>query len=38
MLDIQHLLGAPKIMFTELEDGSSRFELKYVPRGFGHTL
>lgn len=25
-------------MFTELEDGSSRFELKYVPRGFGHTL
>ena len=38
MLDIQHLLGVPKIAVTALEDGASRFELKYVPRGFGHTL
>ncbi|MBB1578636.1 MAG: hypothetical protein HG424_001495 [candidate division SR1 bacterium] len=38
MLNIQHFIGVPKISFSQLNDGATRFELKYVPRGFGHTL
>ncbi|MBB1557248.1 MAG: hypothetical protein HG439_002025 [candidate division SR1 bacterium] len=38
MLNIQHFIGVPKISFSQLDDGATRFELKYVPRGFGHTL
>ena len=38
MLNIQHFIGVPKIAFSQLDDGATRFELKYVPRGFGHTL
>ena len=38
MLNIQHFIGVPKITFSQLENGATKFELKYVPRGFGHTL
>lgn len=38
MLNIQHFIGVPKIVYGQLDDGATRFELKYVPRGFGHTL
>ena len=38
MLNIQQFIGVPKIAFSQLDDGATRFELKYVPRGFGHTL
>lgn len=38
MLNIQHFIGVPKISFSQLDDGATRFELRYVPRGFGHTL
>jgi len=38
MLNIQQFIGVPKISFSQLDDGATRFELKYVPRGFGHTL
>jgi len=38
MLNIQHFIGVPKIVYSQLDDGATRFELKYVPRGFGHTL
>ncbi len=38
MLDIQKLIWAPKIVVSELEDRTTRFEVKYLPRWFGHTL
>ena len=38
MLNIQQFIGVPKISFSQLDDGATRFELKYVPRGFWHTL
>ena len=38
MLNIQHFIGVPKISFGQLDDGATRFELKYVPRWFWHTL
>ena len=38
MLNIQHFIGVPKISFSQLDDGATRFELKYVPRWFWHTL
>lgn len=38
MLDIQKLIWAPKIIVSDLEDNVTRFEVKYLPRGFGHTL
>ena len=37
MLDIQKFIGAPKIVVSETDSGT-RFEVKYLPRGFGHTL
>lgn len=38
MLDIQNFIGAPSIMATEIDDCTTRFELKNLPRWFGHTL
>lgn len=38
MLDIQKLIWAPKIVVSEWEDRTTRFEVKYLPRWFGHTL
>jgi len=38
MLDIQKLIGTPKIVVTETNDTTTVFEVKNLPRGFGHTL
>jgi DNA-directed RNA polymerase subunit alpha len=38
MLDIQKLIGAPKIVVTETTSQTSIFEVKNLPRWFGHTL
>jgi len=38
MLDIQKLIWAPKILVSEIDETVTRFEVKYLPRGFGHTL
>ena len=38
MLDIQKLIWAPKIIVSEWENRTTRFEVKYLPRWFGHTL
>lgn len=38
MLDIQKLIWAPKIVVSEWEDRTTKFEVKYLPRWFGHTL
>lgn len=37
MLDIQKFIGTPKIIVSE-EGKVTKFELNYLPRGFGHTL
>ncbi|MDD3263126.1 MAG: DNA-directed RNA polymerase subunit alpha C-terminal domain-containing protein [Candidatus Absconditabacteria bacterium] len=38
MLDIQKLIGSPKIVVSELDDRVTKLEVKYLPRGFGHSL
>ena len=38
MLDIQKTFWKPKIFETKIDEKTSKFELQYVPRGFGHTL
>jgi len=38
MLDVQKLIWAPKIVVSEMEDGTNKFELQYLPRWFWHTL
>ncbi len=38
MLDIQKYIGAPKIVVDKVDDTVTRFEVNYLPRGFGHTL
>jgi len=38
MLDIQKLIWAPKIVVSNVDDKTTKFELKYLPRWFGHTL
>lgn len=38
MLDIQKLIWAPKIVVSEWEDKTTKFEVKYLPRWFGHSL
>jgi len=38
MLDIQKFIGTPKIVVEKIDDTTSRFELQYLPRWFGHTL
>lgn len=38
MLDIQKLIGAPKIVVTEVNATTSQFAVHHLPRWFGHTL
>ena len=38
MLDIQKLIGSPKIIVSNSDDRTTKFEVKYLPRWFGHTL
>lgn len=38
MLDIQKYIGSPKVITTPIDDKTMKFELQFVPRGFGHTL
>ncbi|MFA7298636.1 MAG: DNA-directed RNA polymerase subunit alpha C-terminal domain-containing protein [Candidatus Absconditabacterales bacterium] len=38
MLDIQKFIGAPKIIVSQVDDRTTKFEVKYLPRGFGQTL
>lgn len=38
MLDIQKYIGSPKVITTPIDEKTMKFELQYVPRGFGHTL
>jgi DNA-directed RNA polymerase subunit alpha len=38
MLDIQKLIGTPKIVVTDTQESTMVFEIKNLPRGFGHTL
>lgn len=38
MLDIQKYIGSPKIIVDEQDNGITKFEIKFLPRGFGHTI
>ncbi len=38
MLDIQKVFGKPKIFEKKIDDTTYQYELKYLPRGFWHTL
>lgn len=38
MLDIQKFIGTPKIVVEEIDATTTRFELQFLPRWFGHTL
>lgn len=38
MLDIQKFIWAPKIVVSEVEPNITKFEVKFLPRWFGHTL
>ncbi len=38
MLDIQNFIWVPKIITTNVDDQTTKFELAYLPRWFGHTL
>ncbi len=38
MLDIQKLIGTPKIVVTETDDTTTKFEINNLPRWFWHTL
>lgn len=38
MLDIQKIIGVPNIVVTEMDARTVNFEVKNLPRGFGHTL
>jgi len=38
MLDIQKFIWAPKIITSDIDDSTTKFELQYLPSGFGHTL
>ena len=38
MLDIQKFIGSPKIVVDKVDDTTTRFEMQFLPRGFGHTL
>jgi DNA-directed RNA polymerase alpha subunit len=38
MLDIQKLIGSPKIIVSNVDDKTTKFEVKYLPRWFGNTL
>ena len=38
MLDIQKFIGTPKIVVDEIDATTTLFDVRYLPRGFGHTL
>jgi len=38
MLDLQQYINSPSIDYVQIDSTTSTFEIKYVPRGFGHTL
>ena len=38
MLDIQKFIGRPKILVSNTDELTTRFEVKNLPRGFWHTL
>lgn len=38
MLDIQKFIWAPKIIVSQVDDRTTKFEIKFLPRGFGQTL
>lgn len=38
MIDIQKYLGAPKIITSQLDDLTTKFEVKFLPKGVGHTI
>lgn len=38
MLDLQQYINSPTIDYTQINATTSSFEIKYLPRGFGHTL
>jgi DNA-directed RNA polymerase subunit alpha len=38
MLDLQQYINSPTIDYTQIDTTTSSFEIKYLPRGFGHTL
>lgn len=38
MLDIQKFIGSPKIVVDKIDEVTTRFEVQFLPRGFGHTL
>lgn len=38
MLDIQKFIGSPKIVVDVLDEVTTRFDLQFLPRGFGHSL
>ncbi len=38
MLDIQKFIWAPKIIVSNVDDVTSTFDVKYLPRGVWHTL
>lgn len=38
MLDIQKLIWAPRIVVSESDERTTKFEVKYLPRWFGHSL
>ena len=38
MLDIQKFIGRPKILVSNIDDLTTKFEVKNLPRGFWHTL
>ena len=38
MLDIQKFIWSPKIVVDSIDDVTTRFEMQYLPSGFGYTL
>ncbi len=38
MLDIQNYIGKPKIIEEKVDDTTTRFDVQYLPRGFGHSF
>lgn len=38
MLDLQQYINSPTIDYTQIDATTSSFEVKYLPRGFGHTM
>lgn len=38
MLDIQKFIGVPKILVSNIDDLTTKFEITNLPRWFGHTL